>query len=521
MFGLFKKKTTFLPRLAAKDYGVLTAGVIGFTILAASTVTKFSIWFDEAFGSYLIRFNYLDLTRYTAYDVHPPLYYWLLKTWSLVFGNTELGLRSMSIFFGVVTIVFIFALVMKLFGRKAAYISLLFLVLSPLFIRYSQEARMYTLLTAIVVAATYVLVFAQENTKKRWPWIVYGVLLALGMLTQYFAALAWLSHWVWRGYIVRTEAHSFKKRFFTKDWVIAHGVAIGLFLPWLPWLIRQFADVQGNGFWIPPVSSVTIPDFLTNFLLFMNHDGTKSWLAAGFYGVLVSLIFLVTKLIVSLKSKERDSYLLLVCMVIVPIILLLIASMPPLRPAFIDRYLMTSIVFLPVLIGVSLVLAARLYPRKILIGIGGVILAMMAVGLSTQMTLGNYNKSTSQSNNVRAIVEKVREKTTNDSTPIVARTPWIFYEAVIYSKADSPIYFVNESTKYEFGSLRMLKENDDFKIKSLEDFTRKNPSFWVISNLRDSSPAKMRDTWRVEETLTVDDDVSHKPLFQAIRVTAE
>ncbi len=135
------------------------------------------------------------------------------------------------------------------------------------------------------------------------------------------------------------------------------------------------------------------------------------------------------------------------------------------------------------------------------------------------MILGNYNKSTSQSNNVRQIVEKVRSE--DSSAKIVARTPWVFYEAVIYTNEKSPIYFVDQSTKYEFGSLRMLKENDDFKIKDLNAFTRENKSFWVISNLRDSSPAKMQDSWQITKTVIVNDDISGKPLFQAIHVNEE
>lgn len=518
MFERFIKKQSFLPKLTTKDFVVLAAGVSAYVALAMSTITKFSIWFDEAFGSYLIRFNYLELTRYTAYDVHPPLYYWLLKTWSLLFGNTELGIRSMSVFFGVVTIIALFLLACKLFGKKVAYVSLLFLVISPLFIRYGQEARMYTLLTAVAAVATYVFVYAQR-TDKRWAWVTYGVFVAIGMLTQYFAALVWLAHWAWRASITCGSKKKFLRAFFTKNWIIAHVVAVGLFLPWLPWLIRQFADVQGNGFWIPAVSSMTMPDFFTNFLLFSDYKGTKSWLAAGFLLVFATLIGLAIKLTSSLKGEEKQNYRLLTYMVIVPAILLFAMSLPPLRPAFIDRYLLVSISFLPLLMGVSFVLASRLYSLKILAVPFVVCIAMMGYGISQQMLLGNYNKSTGQSNNVRQIVEKVRAD--DPSAKIVARTPWVFYEAVIYTSEKSPIYFVDRSSKYEFGSLRMLKENDDFKIKDLDAFTRQNKSFWVISNLRDSAPAKMQDSWQIAKTIIVNDDVSGKPLFQAIHVTAE
>ncbi len=520
MFGLFKKQQSFWPSLHLRDWGVLAAGVAVFTALSVSTLTKFSIWFDEAFGSYLIRFDIFNMTRYTAFDVHPPFYYWLLKIWSIPFGNTEAGVRSMSVFFGVVTIVLAFMLVVKLFGRRAAYVSLIFLVLSPLFIRYSQEARMYTLLTAIIIAATYVLVYAQQ-AKKRWPWIVYGVLLAVGMLTQYFAALAWLAHWAWRAVTIKLDGGEFKKQFFTKNWILAHAVAIGVFLPWLPWLIRQFADVQGNGFWISPVTSATVPDFLTNFLLFSDHNGTKSWLAVGFFAFIVMTVFMVVKLTTQLKGSQRSNYLLLVSMVVVPIVILIAMSMPPLRPAFIDRYLMATIVFLPMLIGVSIVLLDKTVNRKILIAFGAVVVAMFAVGIYNQAQLGNYNKSTKQSNNVRQLVDKVRQTDNANNVPILASNPWIFYEAIVYSKANSPVYFADETTKYEFGSLRMLKENDDYKIKNLDEFARDHPTFWVISSSRDGTVNQIRSNWTVHEKITINDDVSAKPLFHAVRVSAE
>src|SRR5690606_32782730 len=81
------------------------AGVIGllgvYVALTLRTITQSSIWFDEGFSAYIVRFNYWDIARYTAADVHPPLYYWALKTWQYAFGSSEAGLRSMSVAFAV------------------------------------------------------------------------------------------------------------------------------------------------------------------------------------------------------------------------------------------------------------------------------------------------------------------------------------------------------------------------------------------------------------------------------------
>lgn len=523
MFRLFRRDKPFLPTLAAKDYAVLFGGIAAYVAIAMATITKFSIWFDEAFGSFLIRFNFADLTRYTANDVHPPLYYWLLKIWASLFGNTELGIRSMSVFFAVVTIIFVFLLVMKLFGRRAAYVSLLLLVLSPMFIRYGQEARMYTLLTAIVAAATYVLLYAAE-TKKRWAWVTYGVLIALGMLTQYFAALAWLAHLAWYVLATRGRNESFgqivRRLIKDKNVLAGYGTSLLVFAFWVPFLVIQFLTIQGHGFWIKPVSTATIPDFLTNYLLFSDYSGATSWLALGFYALLIATIYTTVRLLKKLDGAVRSQFLLLLLLVIVPVVLLFLISMPPLRSAFVDRYLMTSVVFLSVFLGVSLVIANGILHRFLRIGMALLLVAFMTVGIINQANTGNYNRASGQSNNTRQLLEKVRAQA-SPGVPIIASSPWIFYEASIYNRADSPIYYVHETTQYKYGSLTALAENEQFKIRDLDAFTRDHPEFWVIGNLRDAAPKPLRASWQTKESIVVNDDLTSKPLFKATRFTLE
>lgn len=522
MFKPFKKSERFWPDLKIQDLLVLGGGLLVFVGLAMSTITKFSIWFDEAFGSYLVRFNLFEISKYTAYDVHPPFYYWLLKIWTMAFGNTEMGLRSMSLFFGAITIVLAFLLVIKLFGRRTAYASLVFLILSPVLIRYSQEARMYTLITSIILAATYTLIYAQEHAKKRWPWVVYGVLVALGMLTQYFVALAWIAHWVWRVSIVRRHDESWKKTIkslFSRQWVVAHIVAIGLFLPWLPFMVMQVAIVQGMGFWVPPISVVTVPDFFSTYLLFSEGREIKSWLTIGAFVSIAFVGYLVYRLIGSLKGAQKDYYKLFLCMSIVPILLLLVLSLPPLRPVFVDRYLMVSFVFLSLLIGVSLLTAKDLVNQRTRL-LGGVLIAIvLAFGVYNQMIIGNYSRASKQSHNVHQLVEAINA--VDKETAIVANEPWIFYESVVYETQETPIYFVEESTSYRYGSLEMLKQNDDHKIKDLDKFSEENDTFWLIGNLRTGKLNILRDSWVKGQTITINDDLSGEPLFQAVKISVE
>lgn len=522
MLRLFRKNISFFPSAIWADALVLLAGVMVYVGLAASTLTKFSIWFDEAFGSYLIRFNFADLTRYTANDVHPPLYYWLLKVWSMAFGNTEIGIRSMSVFFAAVTIVVIFLFVLRQFGRRAAYLSLALLVVMPFFVRYGQEARMYTLLTAIIALATYVLVYAVE-TKKRAAWVAYGVLLALGMLTQYFAALAWVAHAAWllvRAHRPQDKLTQTVRRMFDKNTLTGYGVALLLFAFWLPFLVIQFVTIQGHGFWIKPVTTTTIPDFITSVLLFTDSSGTQSWLAVGVSVLVGTFVYVGYRLLRALKAEARMNYLLVMLLVCVPPFILLLLSMPPLRPAFVDRYLVITAVFMAVFMGVTLAYADKLVGRKVRTTLFIGVLALMAVGIVNQSVTGNYNRSSGQSNDTRQLLERIRAKA-YPGTPILTTTPWIFYEASIYDNSESPIFYVNETTEYKYGSLTALAENEIHKIRDIDEFSRRHKDIWVIGNLRDTAPRPLRSNWTERESIVINDSMTKRPLFKATYFTVE
>ena len=125
-----------------KDSIALVVGGGAIVGMGLSNISRWSIWFDEAFSEHITRHSFFDILRYTAADVHPPLYYWALKLWRMVFGNSELALRSLSLFFLFLTGVAVYIFVKAYFSRRAAIYSLLLLTISPLLFRYGIEARM-------------------------------------------------------------------------------------------------------------------------------------------------------------------------------------------------------------------------------------------------------------------------------------------------------------------------------------------------------------------------------------------
>ena len=504
----------FLKSRPRTDYifiGVALALLIG---LALWNIAGPSIWFDEAFGAYLIHYNFIDIARYTATDVHPPMFYWFLKIWTGIFGHTELGLRSMSVFFGAVAAVFGYALVRRQFGRRASIVGLFILVVSPFFIRYTQEARMYTLAAAIVLAATYVMVRALES-KSRKLWILYGVLVSLGMWTHYFTILAWLAHWAWRYIVTRqtgVRGKALVKKFFDKNWLIAYALSIVLFLPWLPAMVIQLAVVQANGFWIQPVGVDTVTGYFGTLTYYLEHDHVTGLLAA----VLTAMGVLVTVLIVRAYREGnhafRRSYLLLICLSAIPPILLFAASLPPLTSSFVERYVLPAVVISAFFIGVTLVYGlqkTRLWQQ---VSIYCVIATMLIFGLSQMYYYGNYNKNSRTDIQTKQLVKQAVALST-PGEPIVVASPWSFYEAVFYSTDEHPIYFVDASTNYAFGSLDMLKYSDSHKIKDLDAFTKVHPTVWYIGYF-EGNLIPPDSSWRQINTTSVTSRIDGNTFFK-------
>lgn len=524
MKELLKKKIAFIKAHPRLDLVFLLIGVAVFVTIALVNAPRASFWFDEAFGIYLIQFNFAEIAQFTAADVHPPLYYWILKVWAMLFGTTELALRSLSILFGAGVIVTAFSLARRLFGRLVAGVSLLFLILSPMLIRYSDETRMYTLAALVVMLATYVLTKAIETNNRRW-FIFYGILVGIGMWTHYFTALVWIAHWVWRAIIIRqspTKSKLFWKKLLTKNWIIAHIVAVAIFIPWVPFMAIQLGIVQGGGFWIGPMSADTIVNYFSNLFYYLEHGQVQGWLAVLLIGILTTIIVLTFKTYRLFNRADKQKYILIAALAFVPMILLILTSLPPLRPSFVERYLIPATIGFTLFAAVTLVVGSRKW-RPVLRAVPIVIIAgMMIFGITNVYKYGNFNKN---SNTHILTGELVKDLISHSESgvPIVANSPWIFYEAFPYRSDEHPVYFIDENTDYIYGSLDMLKQRDFHKIKDLQAFEKQHPVIWYIGVTGAEDVHAYDNSWKKLRTTAIYDPISKKTDYRGTeyRISAE
>ncbi|MCL4374572.1 glycosyltransferase family 39 protein [Patescibacteria group bacterium] len=149
-----------------------------------------SLWLDEATTARAIRqFGYAGLvSRFSPFDFHPPLYYWLIKGWSSVFGLSEAALRLPSVIAALLAGYGVYLIGKAVKNQAVGFWATVFFLVNPLIVYYSQEARMYMLVTLFLVWLTYAVV-RLESQPQRWSrWhLVAGLTACLSLLTFYGA----------------------------------------------------------------------------------------------------------------------------------------------------------------------------------------------------------------------------------------------------------------------------------------------------------------------------------------------
>src|SRR5215831_7061302 len=150
------------PITSAEWVGVVIAVAAG---LVFRFVTTSALWLDEALTVNISRLPIADIPGALRHDGHPPLYYFLLHFWMRAFGEGDFAVRSLSGIFAVAALPLAWIAGRMAGGKRSAAAMLVLVALSPFAIRYATEARMYSLVTLLVLAGYIVLLRALRNPR--------------------------------------------------------------------------------------------------------------------------------------------------------------------------------------------------------------------------------------------------------------------------------------------------------------------------------------------------------------------
>jgi mannosyltransferase len=172
------------------------------TLLAAalrlSTLDLQSFWYDEAFTPVHVLHPSLWATlRSVAHTENsPPLWYLIAWADSRVLGTGEVALRLPSALAGIASVPLAWAIGRELAGRRTAIACAALLAVNPLFVWYSQEARVYGLL--VLTAALAMLCFLRaERDPTPARMAAFAASGALALLTHYFAVFLLIPMVLW------------------------------------------------------------------------------------------------------------------------------------------------------------------------------------------------------------------------------------------------------------------------------------------------------------------------------------
>jgi mannosyltransferase len=313
----------------------LSALVLASFALRAYHLDFQSLWRDEV-DTIALTTRALPrlLATFTRPKENGPLYFLLLRPWIALTGDSEFSVRFFSLAFGVLAIPLAYALGRRWLSPLGSMLGALLMAFSPYLIWYSQEAKMYTLITFLTLLSLYL--YMEALARGRWPyWAAYVVATSFCLYTHILAAL-----------IIPLEISLFvvgwpRHRARLKPWLAATGCVTLPYIPLVLWEIPLLLSSYETGHPFYPLHEIL------RILFFAFSHGVSSvtspWLVI-LTSILFIFLFLAGIFLEDKKSKlaidsdvwrgERVTLLLYLFLPIIGVYLISLGM-----PIFAERYL--------------------------------------------------------------------------------------------------------------------------------------------------------------------------------------
>ena len=423
---------------ARRRFGLLALTLVAFA-WRVQGLTWQSLWRDEVDAVY---FATRDLTEtlmmFVQAGQNGPLYFVTLRPWFTWVGTSEFALRLPSAMAGTLAVLVTWQVARRLLpllpfvaehripvdGEGAptpsvtpviAWLAALLMAVNPYQLWYAQEGKMYTVITLLVLLATWW--WLEGITRGGWrPWLAYWVTVSLAMYTHLLLILLFPVHFVWF-WLAWPQS-----RLHWRGYALALG---GLTLPYLPMVWWQWAlltsGIKRTGFTFTP------PLEMARTLLYNHSRGFMPpedlvWLIPIFFlgaaGLALGLGEIAAKedelhAPYSLPLAAWRRWALLLSWVVLPVVGIYVLSLR--QPIFTDRYVIWIAPAVMMLVALGLVVVRRyawILGRVVAAG-----LLVYVVGF--WLYAGWQQKSESTKYDLRAGVSYVAERRTPGSLLIL------------------------------------------------------------------------------------------------------
>jgi uncharacterized membrane protein len=285
-----------------------------------------SYWRDEAFSILMAQRKWTEISWLTAQDFSPPLYYYLLKVWMMLFGSSEIATRSLSLLCYVLTLFVLVEFLVFVFHFRSRDISPVMLplgLLTPVLAYYAFETRGYTLLALCATTSTYALC---TKSKK-----LYTLSLLAGCMTHYSMIFVFATHCLvqlfgWTPYTL-------------KEFVKISVLPLLVTLSWMLYAVYAHQGASPASFWIPAprlYDLINAPEIL----LTGREVSTKT---SEYVRSLTTFVYVVVLFAAfgRTSANKKATMVLIASIILPPLVIYLISTSTPIS-LYHPRYMIVS-----------------------------------------------------------------------------------------------------------------------------------------------------------------------------------
>ena len=217
---------------------LLAMAVVGLNLLL---VFDNVVWGDEAYSANLVRNNLEGIMQVLYYEEnHPPFYYFWLRLFVNLFGNSILVCHLASYVLFVLGILFAISVLAKRVGKLPASFFIVISGLSATCVEYNVEIRMYALAFMATAFCAYSAYRVLEDGKIAWfTMVLWGLVAAY---SHYYGLLAVVFLMI---YTCLIAIYRFGKKYWIRTLLAGFGFIAG-YCPWLSFLFKTLGKVSNN-----------------------------------------------------------------------------------------------------------------------------------------------------------------------------------------------------------------------------------------------------------------------------------
>ena len=339
---------------------LMTAGG-ALLLFFASWGSEKGFWLDEALSVARARLDFGSLAReIVESQANMGLYYVLLHVW-VNLGTSEAVVRGLSVIFAVLAIPVVFGLGSRLFGARAGVAASVLMAFNAFFVRYSQEARGYSLAVLLVCLSSYWFVRSLQQG-SRSTWAAYALTSVLAVYAHLFSVL-----------VVAAQIGSLLcRRRGATPWRGVAGSAVAIGAGIVPLAAFAIFRDAGQIAWIP------VPRPIDIYYFFRALAGEGGVVLLGAYALACALAIrhVFTFKGAAVGEDGRWPVAFVAVWLVLPAALAFGVSF--MKPVFQNRFLIVSLPALVILAGAGV---ASIRPRRGFLAAMAVLVALSAGGV--------------------------------------------------------------------------------------------------------------------------------------------